>query len=102
MSEKRGSLLIRGRRGMLPLYVLSRLAQGPASGYDLMAEINSMTEGSWRPGSGSIYPVLRSLVKRNLIEVSGMGGRSKRLYSLTKKGLEVLEESRKVFDKYAL
>ncbi|MEM3671069.1 MAG: PadR family transcriptional regulator [Thermoprotei archaeon] len=103
MSEKGGaSLMTRGRRGMLPLYVLSRLSRGPASGYDLMTEIDSMTEGSWRPGSGSIYPVLRTLLKKNLIEVSGFGDRSKRLYTLTKKGVKALEESRLIFDKYAL
>jgi DNA-binding PadR family transcriptional regulator len=103
MAEKReASLIIRGRRGILPLYILQKLSSGPASGYDLMTDINSMTEGSWRPGSGSIYPVLKSLMKKSLIEVSGTGDRSKRLYSLTEKGRLVLKEAKQAFNTYSL
>jgi DNA-binding PadR family transcriptional regulator len=103
MSDKReASLIIRGRRGILPLYILQKLSSGPASGYDLMSDINSVTEGSWRPGSGSVYPVLKSLMTKNLIKVSGTGDRSKRLYSLTDKGRLVLEEAKQVFDTYSL
>ncbi|TMI28906.1 PadR family transcriptional regulator, partial [Candidatus Bathyarchaeota archaeon] len=48
-------------RGFLRLYVLHRIAARPAHGYGLLQEIENKTEGVWRPGAGSIYPILKEL-----------------------------------------
>jgi len=54
-------------RGFLRLYIIHRLAQQPAHGYDILREIENKTEGSWRPGAGSIYPLLKELVEEKYI-----------------------------------
>src|SRR5256712_9985808 len=49
-------------RGFLRLYVLHRIAEKRAYGYDLLQEIESKTDGVWRPAAASIYPILKELV----------------------------------------
>lgn len=92
----------RSRAGLLPLYILHSLSDGPKSGYDLITSINQATEGSWKPGSGSIYPILRNLLKRGLVKVVGTGTRSKQIYSLTDKGEEFFKEAKEIFNSISL
>jgi DNA-binding PadR family transcriptional regulator len=91
-----------GRMGLLPLYILNTLSKGALSGYDIMRELNTLTEGAWRPGSGSIYPVLRSLEKKGLLKVSGRGLRGKRSYTITPAGLKALEQAKKAYDAFSV
>ena len=80
-------------RGILRLYVLSMLSQHAETGYSIMGTIEDKTEGAWRPGPGTVYPLLRSLVKEGLLEKAGseeVGATVK--YSVTKKGKQELEE----------
>lgn len=80
-------------RGILRLYILSMLSKQTENGYSIMRTIEDKTEGAWRPGPGTVYPLLRSLVKEGLLERSGStedGATVK--YSVTKKGEQELEE----------
>ena len=80
-------------RGILRLYILSMLSSHHETGYSIMRTIEDKTEGAWRPGPGTVYPLLRSLVKEGLLEKAGpvgAGGTVK--YSVTKKGKQELEE----------
>jgi DNA-binding PadR family transcriptional regulator len=69
------------------------LSKQPETGYSIMRMIEDKTEGAWRPGPGTVYPLLRSLVKEGLLEKadSSEGGASVR-YSVAKKGKQELEE----------
>src|SRR5438552_17231275 len=80
-------------RGILRLYILSMLSRHPETGYSMMRIIEDKTEGAWRPGPGTVYPLLRSLVKEGLLEKtdSPEGGPTVK-YSVTKKGKQELEE----------
>ncbi len=60
-----------------------QLKDTPKSGYDLMASIKQVT-GSWKPSSGSMYPLLKDLKKQGLVAQSVKG--RKKIFSLTKKG----------------
>jgi len=86
---------------MLRLYVLYTLSKKPATGYDLMQELSSFTAGSWRPGSGSIYPIFRELEAKRLIKVVSRGSRSKQVYTITKLGVQALQEERTMFNEFA-
>jgi DNA-binding PadR family transcriptional regulator len=68
------------------------LSQRQETGYSIMRTIEDKTEGAWRPGPGTVYPLLRSLVKEGSLEKAGSqeGGTVK--YSVTKKGKQELEE----------
>jgi DNA-binding PadR family transcriptional regulator len=88
-------------RGLLRLYVLYRLSKKPMSGYDLMSDLDELTGGAWHPGSGSIYPALENLRRRGLVEASSKGKRSKQVYSITRKGVEALDEHKKMINQFA-
>jgi DNA-binding PadR family transcriptional regulator len=69
------------------------LSKQRETGYSIMGTIEDKTEGAWRPGPGTVYPLLRSLVKEGLLEKAGSpeaGATVK--YSVTKKGKQELEE----------
>ena len=82
-------------RGFLRLYVLTSLSRGPTTGYALIRDIDVKTEGAWRPGPGTIYPLLRSLESEGLTEGSGeKAGPAGKLYALSPKGRHELERMR--------
>ena len=82
-------------RGFLRLYVLHRIAARPAHGYDLLQEIESKTEGVWRPGAGSIYPILKELVRNGYIRAEShkKTGKPQRIYHITPEGRALLQQS---------
>ena len=58
-----------------------------------MRTIEDKTEGAWRPGPGTVYPLLRSLLKEGLLERTGPSTASITVkYCVTKKGKQELEE----------
>src|SRR6266705_6446784 len=81
-------------RGFLRLYIIHRIAQQPAHGYDILRGIENKTEGSWRPGAGSIYPILKELVAEGYIkaEPSEKSRTSQRVYRLTPEGEKYLQQ----------
>jgi DNA-binding PadR family transcriptional regulator len=80
-------------RGILRLYILSMLSKTRQTGYSIMRTIEDKTEGAWRPGPGTVYPLLRSLVKEGLLEKADSAGAGAIVkYSVTKKGKQELEE----------
>jgi DNA-binding PadR family transcriptional regulator len=80
-------------RGILRLYILSMLTKQSETGYSIMGTIEDKTEGAWRPGPGTVYPLLRSMVKEDLLEKAGSGEVGAIVkYSITKKGKQELEE----------
>jgi len=85
-------------RGLLRLYILHRIAGKPAHGYDILQEIDDKTEGSWRPGAGSIYPILKELVGEGYIRAESQrkAGTSQRVYHITPEGTRFLEEHRDI------
>jgi len=82
-------------RGFLRLYVLHRIAEKPAHGYDLLQEIESKTDGVWRPGAGSIYPILKELVTGGHIKAENpkKTGKPQRIYHITPEGRALLQQS---------
>ena len=69
------------------------LSKHEETGYSIMRTIEDKTEGAWRPGPGTVYPLLRSLVKEALLERAGPAEAGTTVkYSVTKKGRQELEE----------
>lgn len=88
---RRGSDPISGelrRRDVLPLLVLHYISEGPAYGNQLMERIASLTEGVLQVNPNTMYPLLRDLEARGLIEGSWEhpDRRSRRYYAITKAG----------------
>jgi DNA-binding PadR family transcriptional regulator len=88
MGGRRG----RARRGDVRAAVLLLLEEQPRNGYQLMEEIESRSQGAWRPSPGSIYPTLSQLEDEGLILAQESGGR--RSFELTDTGRDYVEENR--------
>jgi PadR family transcriptional regulator, regulatory protein PadR len=88
------------RREVLPLLVLHLIAQGPSYGNQLMERIAGMTEGVLSVNPNTMYPLLRRLEEKRLIEGQWEHPerRTRRFYSLTAAGRaeydRLVEESR--------
>jgi DNA-binding PadR family transcriptional regulator len=70
--------------GFLKLAILKMVSQRPLHGYALMKEIERMSEGTWRPSPGSIYPALQELLRYGYITQEQEG--RKRIYKITPQG----------------
>ncbi|MDA4124553.1 MAG: PadR family transcriptional regulator [Thaumarchaeota archaeon] len=74
-------------RGFLRVYILTALSRSPMTGYDIMQRIEEKTEGVWRPGPGTIYPLLKSLVREKLVTHSQRSKKTSRIaYTITDAG----------------
>jgi len=76
-----------GRGALLVL-----LAEQPNNGYGLMQEIESRTEGVWRPSPGLVYPALALLEDEGLVAAEEADGRKQ--FALTDAGRAHVEENR--------
>jgi PadR family transcriptional regulator, regulatory protein PadR len=76
------------RRDVLPLLVLHYISEGPAYGNQLMERIASLTEGVLQVNPNTMYPLLRELEGRGLIEGTWEhpDRRSRRYYAITDAG----------------
>jgi DNA-binding PadR family transcriptional regulator len=82
----------RARRGDVRAAALLLLAEGPLNGYQIMQEIESRSDGVWRPSPGSVYPALAQLEDEGLIRMEEAGDR--RTYVLTDAGRVEVDERR--------
>ena len=80
--------------GYLRHIVMKTLSGRKLSGYDLTKEIEKST-GTWKPSFGSIYPLLKKLLKEKFVDFEVEG--RKKIYFLTnegKKHLVVIDKSK--------
>ena len=81
------------RRDVLPLLVLHFISAGPSYGNQLMERISAVTAGVLAVNPNTMYPLLRQLESRGLIEGKWEHPerRSRRYYSITDSGREEYE-----------
>jgi DNA-binding PadR family transcriptional regulator len=72
------------RRGNVRFAILAVLQEKPMHGYQVIQELESRTQGRWRPSAGSIYPTLQLLEDEGLVTSEEVDGR--RTYTLTDAG----------------
>lgn len=79
----------------LTMAVLLALANGDRHGYALMEEVERQTEGTLRPGTGSLYAALQRLMDGGLIaeaegDAAAGPGRPRKTYRITGAGREMV------------
>jgi PadR family transcriptional regulator, regulatory protein PadR len=76
------------RREVLPLLVLHFISEGPSYGNQLMERIAEITQGVLSVNPNTMYPLLRQLESRGLIEGQWEHPerRTRRYYSITDEG----------------
>ncbi len=89
-------------KGLLRYYILHKIAQKPVHGYEIIQDIDSKTEGAWRPGAGSLYPILKKLVSEGLIKAEPEPSEEapRRVYQITSKGVESLGHAKEMFTNF--
>ncbi len=80
----------RARRGDVRFALLALLAERPMHGYEMIQELDTRTDGAWRPSPGSVYPTLQLLEDEGLVSASEVDGR--RTFAITDAGRQVLAE----------
>ena len=89
-------------KGFLRYQLLKMLLEKPMSGSEIMSELESETNGYWRPSPGSIYPLLAWLQDQEYIKEADQKESGIRRYTLTEQGKSFLEnetKSREEIDK---
>ena len=71
--------------------ILALLGEQPMHGYQIIQELESRSNGLWRPSPGSIYPTLQLFEDEGLVSASEVDG--KRVFDLTAAGRERLAEA---------
>ena len=79
-------------KGHLDLLLLAAVAEDPAHGYRIVELLRRRSEGLFDLREGTIYPALYRLERRGLLasEWNRSSGRRRRVYSLTKRGENML------------
>jgi DNA-binding PadR family transcriptional regulator len=70
--------------------LLGLLANGPASGYDLLKTFDTSLANVWPATQSQIYSELTKLAETGLLDVSAEGPRGRKEYTLTDAGLTEL------------
>src|SRR6266498_3024341 len=82
--------------------LLQALVQGESYGLELIERVKKNTNGGMKIQQGRVYPVLRALEADGLLEsydgdpLPERGGRPRRYYKLTAKGLRAAKDDAKV------
>jgi len=80
------------RRGDVRAAILLLLEEEPRNGYQVMQELESRSEGMWRPSPGSVYPALQLLADEGLVRSEARDGGN--VFELTDAGRKHVEEHR--------
>ncbi|MEM0174111.1 MAG: PadR family transcriptional regulator, partial [Sulfolobaceae archaeon] len=83
------------KRGVLKFMVLEALSTKPMDAYEIIKYIYEKFNGLYKPSPGSIYPILKNMIKRNMIEVREVDG--KKIYEITQLGREELDKMREQY-----
>jgi PadR family transcriptional regulator, regulatory protein AphA len=74
--------------------ILGLLAEAPSSGYDIKREVEERLSHFWSESFGHIYPMLRRLDQKGLVEKSVQrqsGKPDRKVYAITPAGRDALE-----------
>ena len=92
----RGGGRHRARRGAVRAAILTLLDERPMHGYEIITELETRSEGRWRPSPGAIYPALEKMESHGAITSEELDG--KRRYALTSRGRAMLTDLRDAAD----
>lgn len=85
--------------------ILASLQEGPRHGYQLAIEIEERSQGAFSFNHGTLYPILHRLEKNGLITGNWSedgGGRRRKSYELTRKGVSHTRALLEAWDEFVL
>ena len=78
----------RARRGAIPVAIMTLLDERPMHGYEIITELESRSDGRWRPSPGAVYPALGKMEAGGA--VTSVDDDGKKRFELTDAGRELL------------
>ncbi|MFW9888287.1 MAG: PadR family transcriptional regulator [Candidatus Thorarchaeota archaeon] len=84
----------------MQLLIFIQLLEGPKYGYEILTNLRDTFEGVWVPKTGTLYPALKALVKKDFISEKTV--KETTYYRLTKKGLDYVRDTRDFVKEYVL
>ena len=84
----------------MQLLIYIQLLEGPKYGYEILKNLREDFEGSWTPKTGTVYPALKSLVRKKLVKEETMDETT--YYSVTPKGVNFVKDTREFVKEYVL
>ena len=91
-------LMAKKEPASVSMLVLALLKGREMYGYQIIEELDKRSEHVFQMKEGTLYPVLHGLEKERLVtarEAVTEKGRTRRYYTITEKGLRVLDEKEK-------
>ena len=91
-------------KGSTSLLILSVLSREPMYGYQIIKELECLSENVFSLKEGTLYPILHSLEKEKFLEAyweETKSERKRKYYRITKKGLNELNSKAKEFKTYS-
>jgi transcriptional regulator len=92
-------------KGTLDVLILKTLSAGPLHGYGVSRWIRDTTGDDFKVEEGALYPALRRLERRGLVEAEWgqtETGREAKFYSLTADGVAELEMGLRTWHRYVM
>lgn len=87
-------------KGFIRFHVLESLDEKSMSGSEIMDEIETKTNGRWKPSPGSVYPLLAWLQDNGYVKEFPMDQSGLKRYELTASGRKLLKEQRHIRIKF--
>lgn len=90
-------------KGTLDILILKTLSAGPLHGYGVSRFIRETTGEAFKVEEGALYPALRRLAKKGLVEAEwGVTetGREAKFYELSAEGRAELEDGLRTWHRY--
>ena len=83
--------------GLIRIHVLIHASHEPLFGLGMMAEL---AHHGYRIGPGTLYPLLHGMERNGLLKsaIADVGGRKRRVYTITRAGRAALVKARKKVD----
>jgi PadR family transcriptional regulator len=91
-------------KGHLDLLLLATVAARPGHGYEILGELRRRSQGAFALAEGTVYPALHRLEAGGLLTSrwAEVGGRRRRIYSLTGSGRRALANQQKELDRFVI
>ncbi len=84
----------------MQMLIFIQLLEGPKYGYEILKNLRDDFEGVWIPKTGTVYPALKTLVKKGFI--SEKEKKETTYYSMTKQGLSFVSDTKDFVNDYVL
>ena len=90
--------------GSSRLLILKLLQEKPLYGYEMIKTLKERSNDTFDMKEGTLYPILHKLENDDLIQSRNqeVSGRIRKVYSITTRGIKVLEEDMKQWNEFSL